>query len=166
MTVLTRVQKMMDRHHIPYRMMPHAETFTAKETVNALGMPVEQMVKTVIIKAGERYVMLVVPANERVDLAKVAKIMGTTAVRLATEEEMGRLCPDCEVGAMPPFGDLYEMEELVDHAMLQCREIVCEAGTHREAITMKTGDFTALAHPTIADLHADGRAKRGLAGAA
>jgi Ala-tRNA(Pro) deacylase len=166
MTVLTRVQKMMDRHHIPYRMMPHAETFTAKETVNALGMPVEQMVKTVIIKAGERYVMLVVPANERVDLAKVAKIMGTTAVRLATEEEMGRLCPDCEVGAMPPFGDLYEMEELVDHAMLQYREIVCEAGTHREAITMKTGDFTALTHPTIADLHADGRAKRGLAGAA
>ncbi|HXZ24577.1 MAG TPA: YbaK/EbsC family protein [Nitrospiria bacterium] len=163
MTVLTRMQKMLDRHHIPYRIMPHAETFTAKETVKALGVPVEQMVKTVIINAGGRYVMLAVPAGERVDLAKVARVLGTSTVRLATEKEIERLCPDCEVGAMPPFGDLYEMEELVDHAMLQCREIVCEAGTHREAVTMRTGDFTALTHPTIADLHADSHVKRGKA---
>jgi len=156
--MLTRLQNMLDQHQIPYRMMPHAETSGAGETIKELGMPAGTMAKTVIVNAGGRYVMLVLPAHERVDLSKVSNVLGVTAVRLATEGELQRLFPDCEVGAMPPFGNLYEMEELVDHAMIQDREIVCEAGTHREAVMLKTGDFMALAHPTIADVHDEARA--------
>jgi len=159
MAMLARLQELLERHHVPYRMMPHAETSTAKETVRALCVPGEKMAKTVIVKAGGRYVMLVLPADERVDLAKVAALLGANTVRLATEEEMHVLFPDCEVGAMPPFGGFYDLEEMVDHAMIQRREIVCEAGTHREAITLQTGDFMALTHPTIANFHSNARAK-------
>lgn len=153
MAVLARLQRLLERHHIPYCVMPHSETFTAKATVDALCMPGEKMAKTVIVKAGGRYVMLVLPADERIDLAKVAGLLGANTVSLATEAEMRALFPDCEIGAMPPFGDLYDLEEWVDHSMIQMREIICDAGTHREAITLRTGDFMALAHPTVANFH-------------
>jgi Ala-tRNA(Pro) deacylase len=97
--------------------------------------------------------MLVLPADERVDLAKVAKLLSVNTVRLATEPEMHALFPDCEVGAMPPFGKLYDVEEWVDHSMIQTREVVCVAGNHGEAITLRTGDFMALTHPTVANFH-------------
>ncbi len=164
MAMLARLQHLLERHHVPYGMMPHAETFTARETKDALCVPGEKMAKTVIVKAWGRYIMLVLPADERVDLAKVAKLLGANTVRLATEGEMRTLFPDCEIGAMPPFGGLYDLEEWVDHSMIQKREIVCEAGTHREAITLRTGDFMALTHPTVANFHtgaargAEGRA--------
>jgi Ala-tRNA(Pro) deacylase len=159
MAMLARLQHLLEEHHVPYCVMPHAETFTARGTVEALCMPGEAMAKSVIVKTGGRYLMLVLPADERVDLAKVAALLGANTVRLATEEEMRALFPDCEIGAMPPFGDLYDLEEWVDHAMIQKREIVCEAGTHREAITLRTGDFMALTHPTVANFHT-GAARR------
>lgn len=154
MAVVGRLQRLLEQHHIPYCVTPHAETFTAKETVDALCMPREKMAKTVIVKAGGRYVMLVLPAEERIDLAKTARLLGAKTVKLATEAEMRALFPDCEIGATPPFGDLYDLEEWVDHSMIQRREIVCDAGTHREAVTLRTGDFMALAHPTVANFHA------------
>jgi len=158
--MLTRLQRLLDQHHVPYGVMPHAETATAKEALKALCVPEEKMAKTVIVNACGRYAMLVLPADERVDLAKVAKLLDANTVRLATEREMRGLFPDCEVGAMPPFGGLYDLEEWVDHSMLQRREIVCEAGTHHEAIRLRTGDFMVLTHPTVADFHA-GAAKDG-----
>lgn len=151
--MVARLQHLLERHHIPYYVMPHAETFTARERVEALSMRVGAMAKTVIVKAHGRYLMLVLPADERVDLAKVAALLGVKRVRLATEKEIRALFPDCEIGAMPPFGALYDLEEWVDHTMIQKREIVCEAGTHREAITLQTGDFMALVHPTVAHFH-------------
>jgi Ala-tRNA(Pro) deacylase len=161
MAMLARLQHLLERHHVPYCVMPHAETFTARDTVDALCMPGETMAKSVIVKARGRYLMLVLPADERVDLAKVAALVGANTVRLATEEEMRALFPDCEIGAMPPFGDLYDLEEWVDHSMIQKREIVCEAGTHREAITLQTGDFMALTHPTVANFHAGAAGRPG-----
>jgi Ala-tRNA(Pro) deacylase len=160
MAVLARLKRLLERHHVPYCVMPHSSTFTAKETVDALSVSGEKMAKTVIVKAGGRYVMLVLPAEERIDLAKVAGLLGANTVRLAREPEMRALFPDCEIGAMPPFGDLYDLEEWVDHSMIQTREIVCDAGTHREAITLRTGDFMALTHPTVANFHI-GAAGRG-----
>jgi Ala-tRNA(Pro) deacylase len=157
MAVVGRLQRLLERHHIPYCVTPHVETFTAKQTVDALCIPGQKMAKTVIVKACGRYVMLVLPAEERIDLAKVAGLLDANTVRLATETEMHALFPDCEIGATPPFGGLYDVEEWVDHSMIQMREIVCDAGTHREAVTLKTGDFMALAHPTVANFH-DGAA--------
>jgi Ala-tRNA(Pro) deacylase len=154
MAMLARLQHLLEQHHVPYCVMPHEEAFTAKETSETLCLPGETMAKTVIVKAGGRYLMLVLPSDERVDLAKVAVLLGAETVKLATEEEMHALFPDCEIGAMPPFGGLYGLEEWVDHAMIQAREIVCEAGTHHEAITLQTGDFMALTHPTVANFHA------------
>jgi Ala-tRNA(Pro) deacylase len=155
MAVVRRLQRLLEQHHIPYCVMPHVETLTAKETVDVLCIPGGKMAKTVIVKTCSRYVMLVLPAEERIDLVKVAGLLGANTVRLATEAEMHALFPDCEIGATPPFGDLYDVEEWVDHSMIQMREIVCDAGTHREAMTLQTGDFMALAHPTVANFHAD-----------
>ena len=151
--MLTRLRHLLDQHHVPYGVMPHPETFTARETVAALDVPGTEMAKTVIVKARGRYIMLVLPADERVDLAKVARLLCANTVRLATEQEMQKLFPDCEVGAMPPFGGLYDLEEWVDHSMIRMREMVCEAGSHHEAVKLQTSDFMALTHPTVADFH-------------
>jgi len=159
--MLMRLQRFLDQHHVPYGVMPHPETFTARETVEALDVPGNEMAKTVIAKAGGRYIMLVLPADERVDLAKVARLLHANTVRLATEPEMHGLFPDCEVGAMPPFGALYDVEEWVDHTMIRMREMICEAGNHHEAIKLGMGDFMALVHPTVADFHADAVAHKG-----
>jgi Ala-tRNA(Pro) deacylase len=159
--MLMRLQRLLDQRHVPYGVMAHPETFTARETVAALDVPGKEMAKTVIVKTGGRYIMLVLPADERVDLAKVARLLHANTVRLATEPEMHTIFPDCEVGAMPPFGALYDLEEWVDHTMIQMREMVCEAGNHHEAVKLRTDDFMALTHPTVADFHTGAVTRRG-----
>lgn len=154
MAMSARLQRYLDGHHIGYQAMFHAETFTAPATAAALHIPGKEVTKTVIVKAGGRFMMMVLPANARLDLAKVAKLLDVNTVRLATENEMQALFPDCEVGAMPPFGDLYRMEEFIDHSLLEDREVVCPAGTHHDALKMRMSDFMELIHPTIADFHA------------
>jgi Ala-tRNA(Pro) deacylase len=161
MAMSIRFQRYLDDRRIPYQMLPHAEAFTAPETAAALHVPGKEVTKTVIVKAGGRYLMMVLPAHERVDLAKVARLLNVNTVRLATESEMQRLFPDCEVGAEPPFGNLYGVEEYVDHSVLEDREVICPAGTHHEAIRMRMNEFMQLTHPTIADFHAGGTKRPG-----
>ena len=159
MAISARLHRYLEERRIAVEALNHAETFTSPETAAALHVHGREMAKTVIVKAAGRYFMLVLPAHERIDLAKVAKLLNANTVRLATEHEMRELFPDCEVGAMPPFGALYGVEEYVDHSMIQDRDIVCVAGNHREAIKMRTGDFMELTHPTVADFRM-GTAKR------
>ena len=149
----TRFRQYLDNHQIAYEELSHAETFTAPETAAALHVPGKEMAKTVIVKSRGRYCMAVLPAHERVDFTKIARMLNVDAVCLATEDEMKTLFPDCEVGAMPPFGTLYGMEEYVDEALLEDREIVCPAGNHHEAVRMALRDFMKLTKPAVADIH-------------
>jgi Ala-tRNA(Pro) deacylase len=107
----------------------------------------------VVLKVNERFVMAVLPADLRVDLRYVRDVFWTPHVRLATEEEFRGLFPGCDLGAMPPFGNLYGMDVYVDGCLTTNEHIVFQAGTYSEAIKLAYGTFVSLVHPFVAELH-------------
>jgi Ala-tRNA(Pro) deacylase len=109
--------------------------------------------KVVVVKADGRFVMVVLPSTWRVDLKQLEDILKFPHVRLATEDELANLFPDCEIGTMPPFGNLYGMPVYVDELLTKDEEIFFDAGTHVGAIKLRYKDFANLVHPTIAQFH-------------
>jgi Ala-tRNA(Pro) deacylase len=108
--------------------------------------------KVVVIWGDNGHAMLVLPANLVVDFQEVRTALGLTHVRLATENELARLFPDCDLGAMPPFGNLYEMPVYMDAALLRDERIAFNAGTHRDVIHMKLADYRSAVDPVIVSL--------------
>ena len=109
------------------------------------------MAKVVIIKFGDKAGMLVLPASHKVDFKKIMKLAGTKNVRLATEKEFKALFPDCEIGAMPPFGSLYNIPVSVDKALTKNERIIFNAGSHKDTVKMNLRDFDRLEKPALAD---------------
>ena len=143
----------LDHEHVHYDVLPHSQAFCATAVAKTLHVSEQQMVKVVIVKVKQCFVTLVLPAMAKVDLYRLRKMFGTHRVRLATEEEITQLFPDCEVGAMPPLGTLYGLPVYVDQSLASDEEIVFEGGTHSEAIRMRYWDFAALVFPTVAEFH-------------
>jgi Ala-tRNA(Pro) deacylase len=140
----------LDREHVHYDVLPHSQTFRAAAVAQTLHVPEKEMVKVVIVKVKKQFVTMVLPATTKVDFQRLRKILGTHRVRLATEEEISQLFPDCEVGAMPPLGTLYGIPVYVDRSLTGDEKIVFEGGTHSEAIRMRYWDFAALVFPVVA----------------
>jgi len=153
MSVSRMLKEYLDREHVHYDMLPHPEAFRALAIAHALKTPEKEMAKVVIVKVDERFVMAVLPASWQVDLHRLREIFMTHHVRLATEDEVKDLFPDCEVGAMPPFGILYGLPVYVDRSLIEDEEIVFQAGTHSEAIRMRYADFAALVLPVVGEFH-------------
>ncbi len=143
----------LDHDHVHYEILPHSQTFRARAVAHTLQLPEQEIAKVVIVKVRERFITTVLPASWMVDLHRLRKIFRTHRVRLATEEELARLFPDCEVGAMPPLGTLYGLPVYVDRSLTADEEIVFEGGTHSEAIRMRYWDFAALVFPVVAEFH-------------
>jgi Ala-tRNA(Pro) deacylase len=143
----------LDREHVHYDILPHSATFRAVAVAQTLRVSEQEMAKVVIVKVKDRFVTLVLPATAKVDFQRLRKLFGTHRVRLATEEEITRLFPDCELGAMPPLGILYGLPVYVDQSLTGDEEIVFEGGTHSEAIRMRYWDFAALVFPVVAEFH-------------
>lgn len=110
------------------------------------------VVKTVVVHAGPHMLLLALPAPLHVDLPKAARELGVDEVRLATEDEFAGKFPDCEVGAIPPFGNLYDMPVYVDKELAEDETIYFDAGTHTDTISLKYVDFARLASPKVADI--------------
>ncbi len=153
MTMLRRLKDYLDSQKIQYEVLTHPEAYTAPEIAHALHVSGKMLAKVVMIKAGDRFVMAALPSNWRVDFKRLKEILGTPHVRLASEEEFKGLFPDCQVGTMPPFGNLYGLAVYVDRALAEDPEIVFQAGTHYEAVKMRYQDFDNLVHPTVAEFH-------------
>jgi Ala-tRNA(Pro) deacylase len=153
MIIHKRLQSYLDGRKIPYQIVNHSVAYTAQEAAESLHVPGNLFAKVVVVKAGERFVMLVLPSNWRVDLKHVADILECPHVRLATEEELADLFPDCEIGSMPPFGNLYGMSVYVDGLLTKDEEIFFDAGTHVGAIKLRYRDFVDLVHPQVAEFH-------------
>ena len=111
------------------------------------------LAKVVIIKADDRFVMGVLPSNYKVDFERLSDVLGGEHVRLATEGEFQELFPDCGVGAMPPFGNLYGLEVFVDESLAEDEEIVFQAGTHLRVIKLRYQDFADLVHPKVTNFY-------------
>lgn len=151
MTVLKKLKDYLDKNGVSYEVITHREAFTAQEIAANLHVPGKQLAKVVMVKTGDRFIMTVLPAAWRIDLNKLKKILKDKKIKLATEEEFKGLFPDCDIGAMPPFGNLYDIETYVDTSLTDDEEIFFNAGTHFEVVRMKYKDFTGLVNPKVAD---------------
>ena len=150
-----KVQDYLREQGIPFQAREHPPAYTAQEVAAEEHVSGYMLAKTVTVKSSQGFALCVLPASYKLDLAKAAKALKAKEVRLADEDEMAKLFPDAEVGAEPPFGNLYNLPTLVDRRLAADEEIVFQAGTHREAVQMKYADFARLAKPTEADLAAE-----------
>jgi len=154
MPVSRKLKAFLDEHRVGYHVLSHHERFTSSEIAQALHVPGQELAKVVMVKAGGKLVMAVLTANDRVDLASLKGVMGVREASLATEDDFRGTFPDCEVGAMPPFGNLYDVEVFADTALTKDKEIVFEAGNHKEAVKLAYEDFDRLVKPTVAEIAA------------
>jgi Ala-tRNA(Pro) deacylase len=149
MTTLTQALDYLDRNSIPYVHSTHPVAYTAREVAAVEHMPLHKLAKTVIFATGDGYGMAVVPADAFVDPEGLRKLLGVDALRLATEEELAELFPSSELGAMPPFGELFGLPVFFDHSLVSETFIAFNTGTHRDLIQMNLEDFLRLVQPEI-----------------
>ena len=147
-----RIQAYLRAHHVDFEVQRHHRAFTAQAVAATEHMSVQQMAKAVMVVADGKLRMLGLPASLRVDEARAASALNAHHVRLAQEEDFASLFLDCDVGAMPPFGNLYGVPVYVDSALSEEETITFQAGTHTQTISLKYADFERLVGPTVADL--------------
>ena len=143
------VDNFLKQARIPYTTFRHPEAFTAQAEAAASHVPGRSWVKIVVCFADDEPIQAVLPAPFMVDLERLLVLTGACAIRLATEPEFRRLYPDCEAGAMPPFGTLYFQRVFVDQSLVGETEMVFNAGTHTDAIRMHYEDFAVVAKPVV-----------------
>lgn len=153
MPLLKRLQSYLDANKIPYEVVSHPKAYTAHDVAQSLDVPGKLVAKVVVVKADGYFVMTVLPSTWRVDLKRLRDVLEAREVRLATEAEIGNLFPDCQVGAMPPFGNLYGVEVYVDQLLTEDESIIFEAGTYVGAMKLRYKDFASLVRPKVAAFH-------------
>ena len=139
----------LDQHTIPYTVITHSPAYTAQGIAGLTHISGKELAKTVIVKLDEKLVMAVLPANLHVDLAALKRGAKAKTIELAAEDEFRSRFADCEVGAMPPFGNLFGLPVFADQNLAHDKEIAFNAGTHRELIRMTWDDFSRLAEPMV-----------------
>jgi Ala-tRNA(Pro) deacylase len=144
-----RLKAFLDENDIKYLSIMHSMAFTATDIAHSAHIRSKHMAKTVIIRINDKLAMAVVPANYKVNLLLLADALQNSKVELASEPEFTRHFPDCEVGAMPPFGNLYNMEVYVAESLTENETIIFNAGSHMELIQMDYRDFETLVKPTF-----------------
>jgi len=151
---LTKLKEFLDANHVKYVVISHSVAYTAQGIAALVHIPGKELAKTVVVKIDGSLAMAVVPASCHVDLALLKKTAGASSVQLATEGEFKDRFPDCETGAMPPFGNLYGMVVFADEALAQDQEIAFNAGSHRELVRLAWLDFERLVKPRMTKLAA------------
>ncbi len=144
-----KLKEYLDKHKVPYIIVTHSQSFTAQQIAASAHIPGKNMVKTVMVMINGQMAMAVLPASYYVDFNLLKEITGEENVRLASEMEFKDMFPDCEVGAMPPFGNLYNLEVFVARVLKDDDEIAFNAGTHTEIIQMSYRDFEKLVRPKV-----------------
>jgi Ala-tRNA(Pro) deacylase len=147
-----RLQSYLREQGVPFEEQTHPEAFTSQAVASSEHVPGDLVAKVVIVLADGRPAMLVLPAPHLVDLRKSAAVLGASEVSIAREDEFAALFPDCELGAMPPFGNLYEVPVYVDRHIAEHETIICEAGTHTETISLSYADFERLVQPVAGEI--------------
>jgi Ala-tRNA(Pro) deacylase len=146
-----KVKEFLDSHQTKYVAINHSPAYTAQEIAASAHIPGNQLAKTLVVKIDGRLAMAVLPGPRKLDRERLKQVSGAKDVELASELEFKDRFPECEVGAMPPFGNLYGMDVYVDKN-LETDEIAFNAGSHTELIRMSYKDFERLVQPKIAQL--------------
>ncbi len=147
-----KLKEFLDTNKVKYVSITHSSAYTAMEIAALAHVPGKDLAKTVMIKINGHMAMVVLPATHMIKMDLLKKVVGNENLRLASEQEFKDKFPDCEVGAMPPFGNLYSMEVYASSALKEDEEIVFNAGTHTELIKLSYKDFEALAKPKVAEI--------------
>jgi len=143
------LKKFLDSNQVKYVSIIHSPAYTAQEVAQSLHIPGRAMAKVVIIELDGKMAMAVLPATRKVVAQDLREVTGCDDVSFASEKEFKSRFPDCEVGAMPPFGNLYEMEVFASEELAMNREIAFNAGSHVEVIRMGYEDFERLVKPKV-----------------
>lgn len=154
-TCLERLTDLLREQDIAVEIQQHRSSYTAAETAAALHEKGRFVAKVFMAVADEKPVMLVMPADARVDLDRARAVVGARTFRGARESEFRDLFPDCEVGAMPPFGNLYQVPVYLDARLAQKPYLIFPAGQHRVSLKLPMADYVRLAAPTVADFAAE-----------
>jgi len=149
MAILPKLRDLLDQHRVEYTHHVHPLVYTAKELASAEHLPEHEVVKTVVFLGDNGFGMAVLCADCMVDLFELRSALGLTRLRLATETELADLFPECELGAMPPFGNLFGMAVFVDSRVAGEEYIAFNAGTHRDVVILRFKDYRSLANPEI-----------------
>lgn len=144
-----KLKTFLDENKVKYVTIKHSSAYTSQEIAAKTHISGKNFAKTVMVKIDKGMAMTVLPASYQLDFSLLQEIFGTPKVSLASEAEFKYLFPDCEVGAMPPFGNLYDMEVFVAETLAEDKEIAFNAGTHTEMIKLKYEDFERLVQPRV-----------------
>jgi Ala-tRNA(Pro) deacylase len=146
---LRKLKEFLDSHNIKYVTIGHSQVFTAQEIAATVHIPGKELAKTVMVKIDDKMAMAVLPASCKVDIDLLKKVAGAKKVGLASEQEFKDLFPECEVGAMPPFGNLYGIDVFVAESLVENEEIAFNAGSHTELIKLLYKDFEIHVNPKV-----------------
>ena len=146
---IQKLKEFLDRHEVRYVTIRHSPAFTAQEIAATAHIPGRELAKTVVIRVDGQMAMCVLPASQRVDFDLLRSATGAQLVELATEGEFESLFPGCELGAMPPFGNLFGMDVFVTEDLTRDEEIAFNAGSHTELLRLRYHDFQRLVEPTV-----------------
>lgn len=147
--LIDKLRKYLDSKSIQYSVGHHPVAFTAQESAELAHISGKDFAKTVMVRIGGRLSMLVLPAKYQVDFLRLARALGTGDTYLVSEEEFSDEFPDCDIGAMPPFGNLYGMPVYLASSLARNEQITFIAGTHTDTITMDYQDFEFLVKPKV-----------------
>ncbi len=144
-----KLKEFLDQNEVKYVTLSHSKAYSAQEVAAAAHVPGKEMAKTVMVKVGGDMAMVVLPAPDKVSIERLRHVTGSRDVELASEDEFSYRFPSCEVGAMPPFGNLWDMTVFVDERLRENEQIAFDAGSHTELVKMAYGDFERLVEPAV-----------------
>jgi len=149
---MMKIEEFLKKNKVAFEVREHEPAYTAQEVAAEEHVTGNMMAKAVVVHTKDGFAMCVLPASYKLDMKKVAKAIKSRKVRLADEKELAELFPDVEVGAEPPFGNLYNLQTLVDEHLSAYDEIMFQADSHRRAVKIKYDAYANLVQPTVADI--------------
>ncbi len=154
-----KLKRFLDENHVRYVSIRHSPAYTAQETAASAHIPGRELAKTVMLFVDGEMAMAVLPSTRMLDLELLRHQIDAESVTLATENQFKDRFPDCEAGAMPPFGNLYRVPVYVDRSLTLDDQIAFNAGSHAELIQLAYEDFDNLVHPIVAEFAYTSRAR-------
>ena len=146
---IKKLKEFLDSHEIEYVTISHSKAFTAQKIAASAHISGKELAKTVMVIIDGKMAMAVLPASYKVDFDLFKKVTRAKKIELSTEEEFRDIFPQCDIGAMPPFGNLYGMDVFVAQSLAEDEEIAFNAGFHTELIRMSYKDFEKLVKPKV-----------------
>lgn len=149
-----KIERYLQDRGIGFEKHSHAMTYTAQGLAQAEHVSGHFVAKPVVVKSSSEFVMCVIPAPKQLELDRVAAVLGDESLRLATEAEMADLFPDCELGAEPPVGSMFDMTTIMDRSLKADEYLIMQAGTHTESVKIRREDWERACHPIVAAIAA------------